>query len=194
MLERDWLRNAVLAGDAGASSSTALHPPGDSGFRRWSDTVAGLRRQALPHGWEMSNAQNYCTVFNGESRAAIVVMAGDPMTGMRIGSPTSRYPKGVATAQRIARNNGQASLFPSMKSNDEVVEEDCVTYVLVQYATEVGVQVELSLPSSMSSSGYVDEWDERILLPMVDPRGTEPDAEVPELENSPSIDFAVSAR
>lgn len=193
-LNRLWLHNGVLAGDAGASSSSALHPPGDPGFRRWSDTVAGLRGQVLPNGWNMSNALNYCTVFNRESRTAVVVMAGDIMTGSKLGSPKSRYPKGVVTAKRIERNNGQTSLFPSLKSAEEVVEEDCLTWVLVQVPTEQGVLVELSRPKSMSLSGHVDDWDERILLPIIDPRGPKLTAQIEDSPENPHIDFAVTPR
>lgn len=193
-LNRTWLQNGVIAGDAGASSSSALHPPGDSGFRRWADTVAGLRTQVLPHGWDMSNALNYCTVFNRESRTAVVVMAGDVMTGIKFGTPRSRYPKGVVTAKRIERNNGQISLFPSLKSAEEIVEEDCLTWVLVQFQGEQGVQVELSRPSSMSQAGYVNDWDERILLPTVDPRGPHLAGRVDDGPENPDIDFAVTPR
>lgn len=193
-LRADWLLGSVLEGDAGASSATALHPPGDAGFRRWADTVAALRTRLLPQGWDMSNTANYCTVFNRTTRTAVVVMAGDLFTGTRLGTPKSRYPKGAATQARILVNVGQASLFPSLKSPDEIVEEDCVTFALVQFPTEAGIQAELSRPSSMSASGYVNAWRERILLPTVHPGGHHPEKNVDDTPDAPDIDFAVTPR
>lgn len=184
------LRRAVLAGDASASSSTALHPPTDPGYRRWSDTVAGLRAETLPNGWLMSNANNYCTIYNQITRAAVVVMAGDATTGSNAGIPKSEYPKGPMTAARMSTNEPQLSLLPALKSPAEVVEEDCDTWVLMQFADDHGIHVELSRPRSMSASGHVDSWYERILLGTIDPRDME---RVDEPSTTGPVDFPVTA-
>lgn len=190
-LTRGRLVAAILSGDAGASGSTALHPPGNPGYRRWADTVTGLRMQLLPHGWLHSNAFNYCTVFNPDTRVAIVVMAGDSMTGSRLGVPSSKYPKGDVTAQRLRVNQQQTSLFPDLKSAGEVAEQDCTTWVLVQRSDEIGIHAELSRARSMNNSGYVVDWYERLLLPTIDPRGDDRTEQSPA---EPDIDFVVSAR
>ena len=192
-LRRGWLEHSVRVGDAGASSSTALHPPNDGGVRRYADTVAGLRAQALPHGWEMSNAKNYCTVFNRRSKTAVAVMAGDAMTGLAFGTPKSLSPRGPITIDRIARNKGQLSMFPKIKAPSEIVEEDCSTWALIQYGTDEGVQFELSLPKAMNASGYVTDYEERILFGRIDPQaqvlpvGSQPNGD-------PDVDFVVIAR
>jgi len=191
-LTRERLANAILSGDAGASSSTALHPPGNVGYRRWADTVAGLRRQLLPHGWLQSNALNYCTVYNPATRVAIVVMAGDGNTGHRAAATRSKYPKGAVTVRRLRLNQQQASMFPDLKSPAEVAEEDCATWVLAQDADEDGVRAELSRPRSQDASGRVVDWYERILLPPVDPRG--PSSANDEGGRGDDVDFAVTAR
>lgn len=193
-LKLEWLTSAALRGDAGAGASTALHPPGDPGFRRWSDTTAGLRANVLPHSWEMSNALNYCTVFNRATRTAIVVMAGDVFTGSRLGTPRSRYPKGIATESRIGINNGQQSFFPQMKSPAEILEADCVTYALVQFDGAEGIQLELSQPSSMSASGYVNDWRERLLLPTVNPQGIGVTVVAERDASEAAVDFVVERR
>lgn len=191
-LTRSRLVSAMLSGDAGSSSSTALHPPGNQGYRRWADTVAELRMQYLPHDWLYSNALNYCTIYNPRTRVAVVVMAGDVNTGSRLGPPRSRYPKGVATTRRLRINNRQRSLFPDLRTPAEVVEQDCVTWVLVQKSDEIGIHAELSRPRAQDASGHVADWYERILLPITDPRGHLSAGETRRPDDD--IDFAVNAR
>ncbi len=192
-LVRSWLVAAVLSGDAGASTSTALHPPSDAGFRRWSDSVAELRMQSLPYGWRHSNDLNYCTVFNLETRTAVAIMAGDELTGSRLGAPRSRYPKGVSTRMRITINNGQDSLFPNLKAPHEIVEHDCTTWTLIQWAAEDGIHAELSCPRGQNDRGHVVDYAERILLPTINPRGGEP-AGAYEDPGQPDVDFNVNVR
>ena len=191
-LTHERLADAILSGDAGASSSTALHPPGNVGYRRWADTVAGLRRQLLPHGWLQSNALNYCTVYNPTTRVAIVVMAGDANTGSRVAATRSKYPKGAATVRRLRLNQQQASMFPDLKSPAEVVEEDCTTWVLAQDSDDAGVRAELSRPRSQDLSGRVVDWYERVLLPAVDPGGQGSAGQA--RHDVDTVDFAVTAR
>lgn len=194
-LQRDRLVRAVLRGDAGASSSTALHPSSDAGYRRWSDTVAGLRLAFLPHGWSLSNAQNYCTIYNPQTRIAVVVMAGDIKTGSRISSPRSKYPKGAATGQRLRLNQEQqTSMFPDIKAPHEVVSQDCKTWVLVQYGADDGVHIELSLAKSQDKAGFVVTWYERLLFPTIDPRGESLPVEDMNAAATDNIDFPVTPR
>lgn len=192
-LVQSWLVAAVLSGDAGASTSTALHPPNDAGFRRWADSVAELRMQSLPHGWRHSNELNYCTIFNQQTRTAVAIMAGDELTGSRLGAPRSRYPKGVLTRMRININNGQGSLFPSLKTPNEIVEQDCTTWTLVQCAAEDGIHAELSLPRRQNERGHVVDYAERILLPAIDPRGGAL-AGTSNDPGQPDVDFDVHVR
>jgi hypothetical protein len=192
-LERKHLTSALLRGDAGAGGSTALHPPTDAGFRRWSETTTELRVQLIPFGgnaWKHSNALGYCTVYNTGTQTAIVVMQGNGFTGSRARDPRSKYPKGVLTEARILFNQAQGSLFPEMKSPSEITERDCTTWILVQWADEQGaIHAELSHPIGQDSARHVTDWYERILLPNVDPGtatgllGTQTD--------EPDVDFPV---
>lgn len=172
-LERKHLTSAVLAGDAGAGGSTALHPATDAGYRRWSETTAQLRAQLIPFGsytWTLSNRGGYCTVYSTTTGTAIVVMQGDGFTGSRVQDPRSRYPKGALTEARLLRNQSQLSFFPQLKSPSEAVEEDCTTWVLVQWVDGQGrIHAELSRPIGQDNAKHVTDWHERILLPMIDP-------------------------
>lgn len=172
-LEREHLISAILAGDAGAGGSTALHPLTDAGYRRWSETTAQLRAQLIPFGgytWTLSNRGGYCTVYSTSTRTAIVVMQGDGFTGSRVQDPRSRYPKGALTEARLLRNKSQLSFFPHLKSPSEFVEADCTTWVLVQWVDSEGaIHAELSRPIGQDDAKHVTEWHERILLPVIDP-------------------------
>lgn len=193
-LARKHLTSAILAGDASAGGSTALHPPTDPGYRRWSETTAQLRAELIPFGgyaWTLSNRGGYCTVYSTNTRTAIVVMQGDCFTGSRIQDPRSRYPKGALTEARLLRNQSQLSFFPELKSPSEAIESDCTTWVLVQWVDQEGsIHVELSRPIGQDNSKHVTDWHERILLPVIDP-GDSTRRRGDTSDDEPDVDFTV---
>ncbi len=110
---------------------------------------------------------------------AIIVACGDALTGRKaagLPQPKTVRPRGDAT-RRAVLTNAQLTLdlpgLPDLAAEPSTRE----TRVLLYHRTKppVGsdegpaVRAELSLPLSMSSTGYVDNWveDSRILLPDV---------------------------
>jgi hypothetical protein len=181
-LKPEILEHAVRGADAEARTYTELDPPNMQGMARYSRTVRLLREQLLPLGWTYDNPRNLARTVSPDRRVALIATLGDAATGDPRIVPSTRYEKGVATAEAITRNFVQLSL--PIELDDEGPVEDEVgtaTWVLLYHVTETEIRAEVSLPDSMVD-GYIDTWLERVILAPVPlpPAPAVPVAQVPE--------------
>ncbi|HKT01308.1 MAG TPA: hypothetical protein VJT31_17420 [Rugosimonospora sp.] len=163
------LELAMRGADAEARTYTELDPPNMQGMARYSRTVRLLREQLLPRGWSYDNPRNLARTVSPDRRVALIATLGDAATGHPDISPSTRYEKGIATAEAITRNFVQLSL-PIELDDEDPLEADGVagttTWVLLYHVTDTEIRAELSLPDSMVD-GYIDTWLERVILPPV---------------------------
>jgi hypothetical protein len=163
-LKPEMLELALLGADAEARTYTELDPPNMQGMARFSRTVRLLREQLVPLGWAYDNPRNLARTVSPDRKVAIIATLGDAATGYPELVPSTRYEKGVATAEAVNRNFLQLTL-PFDLGDEEPTEDDggTTTWVLLYHVTETEIRAELSLPDSMVD-GYIDTWLERIVL------------------------------
>lgn len=163
-LKPEMLELALLGADAEARTYTELDPPNMQGMARFSRTVRLLREQLVPLGWAYDNPRNLARTVSPDRRIAIIATLGDAATGYPELVPSTRYEKGVATAEAVNRNFLQLTL-PFDLGDEEPTEDDggTTTWVLLYHVTDTEIRAELSLPDSMVD-GYIDTWLERIVL------------------------------
>ena len=143
-------------------------PPNAQGFDAWRYTVRQLRKGLKGLGWRIDNLRNISLVISDAREINITVSSGDEFTGIKGNClPRSKNPKGALTEEAISRNIRQPDLFPDLLP--EAVQKyhrtmQYPTWVYLIYITDEEIRAELSLPISMDSCRYVDDWAERILI------------------------------
>ncbi|ULA59814.1 MAG: hypothetical protein LZF60_160144 [Nitrospira sp.] len=167
-LEEAHLLDAVHQGYVAFISCTENHPPVTRGVWSWGETVRALRDRLLPQGWTRSDNKNYSTVIHPSGRLAIAVATGDEGTGCPEVQPSTKSPKGSSTLDAVSINQ-QLNLFmaeassPTLQQIEEQLDEKA-TWILLVHRSAAEVRCELSLPSSMGPGGFINGWQERILL------------------------------
>jgi len=156
------LTESVWQGYLLRSRTTSNHPRIARGFFMWAEAVAVLREQLISLGWVKEDKGNYELSVNQKAGLAIVVTTGDEATGMIGATPSNKCPKGVNTVEAVEINN-QLDMFSELLPAIEHVQ-GLTTWVLLMYLAADELRCELSLPSSMSS-GKINGWKERIILP-----------------------------
>jgi hypothetical protein len=121
-------------------------------------------------GWGWDNADQQPRTFSQDGRIAVVVSTGDDATGKAHLVPSTKNPKGDATARKVASNQAQLD-FPDLPADDATGVARAITWLLLIHVSRDEVQSELSLPEVLSSSGVVTSWAERIILPPIDRSG-----------------------
>lgn len=104
-------------------------------------------------------------------RTKIIATSGDAHTGLRDGSPQTRNPKGIATAEAIDERSEQITIYEIDKAiAEEIQKERARTWILLYYRdAPVGkIRAELSNPCETEPGQHVTEWRERILMPEID--------------------------
>lgn len=174
----DIVERAILRAEAEAATCTAFDPPMMAGFIRYGRTVRFLREELVPQGWHYDSPRNFCRTISPDREFAIVSTSGDAATGHPELTPTTKYPKGYATAQAVDTNGQLRFDF-----DDLVIEEPlsgdnhlATWFLLYQIDGDV-IRAEISLPSAMDG-GSISEWEERIILPDIS-LNAEPGAERP---------------
>lgn len=165
-LKPEILDHALRGADAEARTYTELDPPNMQGMARYSRTVRLLREQLLPLGWTFDNPRNLARTVSPDRRVAIIATLGDAATGDPDGIPSTKYEKGVATAEAINRNFVQLMLPIDLGDEDpydEAGEGATTTWVLLYHVTDTEIRAELSLPDSIVD-GHPATWLERIIL------------------------------
>lgn len=159
------IERPIRLAEAEAATCTALDPPVTTGFMRYARIVRFLREELLPMGWEWDNPRNFCRTIHPARQFAIVATSGDEATGDPKLVPTTKYPKGYATASAVDMNGQLAFDFSDSGIADELrAGEQLATWILLYHVTETEIHAELSLPSEMTG-GNISDWQERIILP-----------------------------
>ncbi|MFC4034456.1 hypothetical protein ACFO3J_23690 [Streptomyces polygonati] len=193
----EYLQSALYAGEAARRTATPNHPANTAGTRAYQEHVRVLRETHIQHeGWQRLRLDYLELVCNPDRTKSIGVMIGDAATGNPRFVATNLHRRGGAT-QRAAENNAQLALFPEPALPDEVLlgtEESTrlERWFLVSYRVQVDEAVrihsELSLPRRVEG-GFVVEWQDRILLPVLEMEGVSlPDEDGPD-EIDISVDF-----
>lgn len=182
LLESAW------QGYLARSRTTANHPRISRGIIMWAETVAVLREQLRPEGWVKLDKGNYELTVNEKESLAIVVTTGDDATGMVGAMPSNKCPKGVNTAEAVEANN-QLDMFSELLPAIEEIQ-GLTTWVLLTHLAANEVRCELSLPSSISS-GKINGWKERIVLPSMPLDDDSVEIELPDL---PDIEVPIKKK
>ncbi|WP_163568130.1 hypothetical protein [Fodinicola feengrottensis] len=75
-----------------------------AGLIRWARTARYLREELVPAGWHFDNPQNLPRTIHPSGDFAIVAITGDELTGGLDVLPTTKHPRGPATALAVATN------------------------------------------------------------------------------------------
>jgi len=169
-LNVEMIERAVRRADAEASMCTAFDPPIMEGLLRWGKTNRYLREELAGAGWRFDNPRNLPRTIHPSGEFAIVATTGDDLTGLAGLTeevlPTTKYAKGYATAEAVARN-GQLTLdfgdfdFGAGRTGDSPVLQ---TWFLLFFVDDEAFRVEVSLPDRIID-GRITSWAERIILP-----------------------------
>ena len=154
------------------------------------ETVAALRDQLIPLGWNKSDDGNYELTVNDEGNIAIAVASGDEGTGNPRRTPSNRSPKGRHTVDAIAVNR-QADLFADLLPPAKVLETTVDTWVLLHCVKADKIEAELSRPNEIGEDGKIISWSERILLPAIPLDAESMTITPPQL---PDIDISISRK
>jgi hypothetical protein len=169
-LRSETLTAALTAGAAAAALCTANHPPIFGGLSFWADAVRALRDQLMAEGWTRDDSRNYSTVVRSDGMLAIAIARGDEWTGRAdapYGHPSTEHPKGAATQLAVERNMLPFDDLPSVVGPASV-DGLPSTWVLLHHRENTIVRCELSRPTAINISGYVETWGERIILAPID--------------------------
>jgi hypothetical protein len=192
-LTAEPLQDAVRGGVLARISRTANDAPGAPGFYQWNETLRMLREMLVAEGWERRNEDGFATVVNPAKGIALSVSSGNENTGIASEIPSTKYPKGPCTVDRVA-SNLQMELFPEDSprpgASDEA--ESIPTWTLLFVTDEHEVRSELSLPVLMDG-GQISGWKERIILPAI-PLDGDGSKRMPEPDFGPDIDIEIRRR
>jgi hypothetical protein len=194
-LTEEVLIRAVSRGHLERAECTPNHPSMFPGLVAWGWTVAALRDSLVPAGWSRSEEGNWPVTISPNRRMAIAVATGDENTGNPDAVPMTKSSKGPNTAQAVAVNMMQASLFDDLVLPDQVGDdekEERLTWLLLVSTQGTRVRSELSLP--VTCNGKVDGWKERIILRDVDTDPTAGANPAPILPDLPDIDIPLQRR
>lgn len=197
-LTQDILREAIEQGEIARASCTANDPPCVPGIYSWGSTVRSLRDILIPqpYGWTKADEGNYSTVINPDGSFQIAVVTGDLGTGLADHDSTSKYPKGPKTQDAVHANE-QQFLFPEdrkaaeEKAAKQEASDKRITWILLKRRSGDLVFAELSLPKTISDSGFVETWQERVIL---DPVEVEPIALKDDEADDEAIEVVVKRR
>jgi hypothetical protein len=168
-LSVEILERVMRRADAEASTCTPLDPPIMEGLTRWGRITRYLREELVPAGWHFDNPRNLARTIHPSGEFAIVATSGDELTGTVDLTPTTKYPKGYATAMAVGTNEQLTldfSEFPFSISDGRVVDAGSkLTWLMLFHVSEDGFHVELSLPDAIVD-GRITGWAERIVLPV----------------------------
>lgn len=164
-LDRSLLTRAIQKGDAERQTCTRLDPPLLGGLLRWGRIVRYLREPLIQQGWGTDDTSNYARTVSPSGLVSIVVATGDAATGKAAYQPRTRCPKGPLTSQAVRRNQ-QMALFGTRAAQAGIADQ---TWFLLVGDDAEGVWAELSYPSSITPTGWIDDWSTRIIIGSVGP-------------------------
>jgi hypothetical protein len=134
----------------------------------WSEYVRVLRDKLVPLGWKADDSNNYSTVVSPGGHVSIAAATGGAGTGNPEYVPSTRHPKGPATREAIVSN--QLSL-PSRLVTPIALPATRTWLFLVDRRRDGDrefIVSEISLPGSITESGWIVTWKPRYILPPID--------------------------
>jgi hypothetical protein len=169
------LRKAVWAGEIARQDCTPLDPVAIPGTEAWRWATRRLREFKVIHGWRPDDRHGFPLVVNPTTAVAVAVSSGTRETGKDEPGkwPTTRNPKG-SVVDGIVRQQRRQLLLPEMEESTPLVaspdqNEFMVWFLLVYFdPKEEKAFCELSRPSAIDENGFIEDWDERIILAPVD--------------------------
>jgi hypothetical protein len=166
------VRRVVQRADGEARTCTAMDPTNLAGMIRWGRTNRFFREETYMLGWSYDNPKNLPRTIGPTGEFAVVATSGNEATGDERFNPSTRYAKGVATSDAIEANGQLAFQFVDEAVGVALGEStndasSIWTWLLLYCVMTDRVQIELSLPSTVSRSGYVEHWRERIIISAV---------------------------
>ena len=186
------LNRVIEAGWLAQESCTPDDPLGYPGIHRWGVMTRALRQLLRPRGWTSSDDGHLAVALAPDNSVAICVSTGDSTTGHADGSPSTKYPKGSATAIAVEVNRFQIDMFnPHAIRDGATALEGPMTWILLSHMAAGVVSCELSLPSDMGADGRVNTWSERILLPRITLGQSRSNIET---EFTPEVDIEIPRR
>ena len=175
------IHEALSRAEAERNLCTPLDPAALPGNIFWGRTVRFLRETYIPLGWTSASPSNVPLLVAPSGDFAVTASSGSREAGYAALTPSTRYPKGSATARRVETNR-QLFTLPGL----EVLEDEDVHdigdgiptwFLLYQHVVLDGgvrLHAELSLPDDTGAHGKIDSWHERIILPWIDFEGFAP--------------------
>lgn len=177
-ITRDELEAAVRLGEYGRDNTdNVLHPPSYPGTVAWADTLRGLAVILRPKGWTRCEVRGgLSVVMSPDGLDSIAVQTGDENTGNLNATPTTKYPRGEATVKVVEQNAQLAFGFEGVmpaRARRIIVAGGFRTWFFMRYRPEglKAVIAELSLPKVITDEGKVEDWEPRIVLPLIDVSG-----------------------
>jgi hypothetical protein len=154
------LIEALRDGAGAARSTTEFHPRSYPGQRMWAETHASLAHRLRGEDWTPDNFFGADLLVCARKGTAIVVTAGDSATGREGYLPQVRYERREVITGLV---NGHAdSLFMAGDRPEWSI------WFLLHHLASTGAQAELSKPATITKTGWVYNWEERILFPESD--------------------------
>lgn len=167
LIEEDLSEPLLAGASALALSLGTNHPPMFPGLNFWAEAVRCLRDRKMAEYWSKSDAKNYATVISPDRTMQIAVARGDEWTGRENapeGRPSTQHKKGSVTQLAVEKNH-QLSLFDTLPTPDVTMPDAAiVTWVLLHFRDRGRIRAELSRPTIINQSGFVEEWAERLIL------------------------------
>jgi hypothetical protein len=193
-LSETILRESLSAAYESSALLSENFPPMARGLWVWFSAHASLRDRVLPRGWAKDDARNFSTVVDPTGQYALAVATGNGHTGDKDRRPSTRHDKGAVTFDAVAGNRQRqlADYVPEFgRVRQDLATQE--TWFLLHFqhhdkeADRDEIRAELSLPASIGTDGYIDEWRERIILEriplghaaIVDPIVETPQEDVP---------------
>ncbi|MGQ7298035.1 hypothetical protein [Quadrisphaera sp. KR29] len=165
-LQVDDLLLAVRAGALARRTATSNHPRSYGGWKEYGERVAALRDALAPQGWKATEPDGVCLTVHPGGAWAIMTAQGTAGTGTA--EPvTTRRSKGERTT-KFVRANAQLELELDFPGSTDVEDlPPAATWVLLVYTDGDIVRSELSRAVKISDEGYINDWAERIALPVI---------------------------
>jgi hypothetical protein len=154
-----------------ALSSVALcsidHPANWGGLTLWAEGTRWLRDGLRGSGWKRDNTRGLPTCVRGDDGMAIAIVRGNELTGNPDPAvlPTTQYKRGQATIDRIEENGVLPyDHLPAEYFERTGADAPPPTWLLMHHKRGGELLCELSFPTRVNSSGFVEKWGERIVL------------------------------
>jgi hypothetical protein len=169
------------------------HPPIFPSLSFWAEAVKVFRDRKMDEGWTKSDARNYSTIISPDRALQIAIARGDEWTGREVapdGKPSTQHKKGTVTQMAVEVNRQLALQFDVLPVPEpDLADSAMVTWVLLHYREKHTIRCELSHPTAINKSGFVEGWAERIII-----QGIDLDPTKMSLPDEPPVDPEVPVR